>query len=59
MIKKGNRVICYWPSEEEANNEKKLIDLVMKKAVVDKETWLKFDVTVLAKFGKTTNKLLL
>ena len=56
-IKQGNRFICYWPGEDEARSEKKLIDLVTKKAMVDKENWPKYDVTILAKFGKTTHKL--
>ena len=56
-IKQGNRVICFWPGDDEASSDKKLIDMVTKKAIVDKENWLKFDVTILAKFGKTTHKL--
>jgi len=51
--KKGNNMICYWPSDEVAGNQKRLIDLVTKKAVVDKITWGKFNITILAKFGET------
>jgi len=40
-------MICYWPSDEVAGNQKRLIDLVTKKAVVDKTTWGKFNITIL------------
>ncbi|XP_059353054.1 uncharacterized protein LOC132088347 [Daphnia carinata] len=52
--KSGNRSTCYWPGDEEARNGKQLINLITKNAdkevMVDKETWLVFTISIIAKF---------
>jgi hypothetical protein len=52
-IKKlGNKTTCYWPNEHATDNATALVNLITKKAVVDKENWTLFNVTIIAKFGK-------
>ncbi|XP_032796703.2 uncharacterized protein LOC116932897 [Daphnia magna] len=50
LRKSGNRNTCYWPSEDEVRSSTQLVTLIKKNAVVDKETWSVFTVTVIAKF---------
>ncbi|KAI9557240.1 hypothetical protein GHT06_017063 [Daphnia sinensis] len=40
--KTGNKTTCYWPNEDVAENTTALVNLITKKAVVDKENWTKF-----------------
>jgi hypothetical protein len=47
-----NRTTVYWTSEEDAANPKALINLITKEALVNKESWMLYNVTVIAKFGK-------
>ena len=49
--KSGNKTTCYWPNEDAAENATVLVNFITKKAVVDKENWTLFNVTIIAKFG--------
>lgn len=50
--KTGNKTKIYWPGEDDAATPKALVNLIMKEAVIDKETWMLYNITVVAKFGK-------
>lgn len=48
--KTGNKTTCYWSNEDAAENATALVNLITKKAVVDKENWTVFNVIIIAKF---------
>ncbi|KAK4028501.1 hypothetical protein OUZ56_017770 [Daphnia magna] len=48
--KTGNKTKIYWPGEDDAITPKALVNLIMKEAVIDKETWMLYNITVVAKF---------
>ncbi|XP_045026504.1 uncharacterized protein LOC116935065 isoform X2 [Daphnia magna] len=48
--KTGNKTKIYWPGEDDAATPKALVNLIMKEAVIDKETWMLYNITVVAKF---------
>lgn len=50
--------MIYWPSANEAADSKTLIKYITKQAVVDKESWEVFQITVIAKFGKIKSIML-
>nr|CAH0103901.1 unnamed protein product [Daphnia galeata] len=48
--KTGNRTTIYWPSDEDASTSKVLLNLISKEAIVDKESWMLYNISVIAKF---------
>ena len=50
--KTGNRTTIYWPSDEDASTSKVLLNLISKETIVDKESWMLYNISVIAKFGK-------